>query len=241
MTAIMTALGVIGLLAVIVVLYEFAHVLAALLRGYKLKLLYIGIPLKDINFMGKKRSTILWKTEKNGVEYGVSWLILGGGVDFYEKPDAPWWDMTIIALAGPIMNLALAFGAFALVAGPKVAFDMTVLTTSVLWAGLVNVFTPQGVAALIGPVGFVSGSVALVQGSATNWLIYWALINMALFIFNLMPIPALDGGHILLSFIIAVFGEKVKKPAEKISYIFLVGLCVLMVLVMLKDVILLFV
>jgi len=229
----MTVIGVILMLVVIVLAHESAHALMAKALGYRLTKVYIGIPLS----IGKFNTTIK-KWEKNGVEYGISWLLLGGGVDF--QPEATWKHQILIAVVGPLSNFLLAFVALTIIGGPVAAWNVCLMIASLIWQGIGGVFTPEGVAALIGPVGFVSGTAAIVHGSAFNWLVMWAIINISLFITNIVPIPALDGGHVLLSVITGIFGDRFKKPATIMSYAVLYSLCVLMIFIMMKDVVLLF-
>ena len=99
-----------------------------------------------------------------------------------------------------------------------------------------------GVEAVSGPIGIVEtvGEVAKVSASALVNLI--VLISMNLGIFNLLPIPALDGGRIIFHLIDGIAGRKVikKETEDAITGITLMLLLGLMLLISVKDVINLF-
>jgi len=86
-----------------------------------------------------------------------------------------------------------------------------------------------GVEAMSGPVGTV-GMVA--QAVSMGWetlLYFFVVISMNLGVFNPLPVPALDGGHILFLAIEAVIGRPVSPKAE--GFIHAAGFALLMALV----------
>jgi Zn-dependent protease len=91
----------------------------------------------------------------------------------------PKADMVWVAAAGPLMNLILAigFGAFlkllSAVAGPA---------SGVGFPGAVT--GPDGAFEVLQPI--------------SQMLVYGVLINIWLMVFNLLPIPPLDGGRVLV-------------------------------------------
>lgn len=99
-----------------------------------------------------------------------------------------------------------------------------------------------GMDAVSGPIGMVEtvGEVASVSPAALVNLI--VLISMNLGIFNLLPIPALDGGRILFHLIDGIAGRKVikKEIEDTITGVTLMLLLGFMLLISLKDVINLF-
>lgn len=96
-------------LGVLVTVHETGHFLAARLCGVKVEAFSIGF--------GRP----IFKLVRNGIEYKIGWLPLGGYVkmkgealeeDSEEEEDSfrytRWWKKIIIALAGPFSNLLLA-------------------------------------------------------------------------------------------------------------------------------------
>ena len=106
-------------LGVIVTIHELGHFIAARLFGVRIEKFSIGF------------GSPIVKYERNGTEYCISWIPLGGYVKMYgENPDdetddseasfqsKAWWKRAIIAVSGPFANLLLAillyFVAFAM-------------------------------------------------------------------------------------------------------------------------------
>jgi len=88
-----------------------------------------------------------------------------------------------------------------------------------------NPAPPGGVA---GVVGIARGTGEVIQRDGWNGFWQWtALISLNLFLVNLLPIPALDGSHILFSLIeLARRGKKI--PPEKEAMVHAVGFMMLM-------------
>lgn len=107
--------------------------------------------------------------------------------------------------------------------------------------GLGKVFTgdvkPQK--ALSSPIG-----IAKLFGSHIDWLRFWSLVgllSMALALMNLLPIPALDGGHALFLIIEMIKGKPLSdKFLEKAQIVGFVVLVTLMVFVFGSDIFKLF-
>lgn len=80
--------------------------------------------------------------------------------------------------------------------------------------------------ALSGPVG-----IAKMFGTTVDWMKFWTLVgtlSMALAFMNLLPIPALDGGHVVFLLIEMIQGkpvsEKVLETAQMIGFFILIAL-----------------
>ncbi len=111
-------------------------------------------------------------------------------------------------------------------------------TIRLVFASLWMLITGQfGMEAVSGPVGTVD---AVAQAVSMGWqtlLYFFVVISMNLGVFNLLPIPALDGGHILFLAIEAVIGRPVSKKVQ--GYIQAAGFALLMgliVIVTFKDI-----
>ena len=79
---------------------------------------------------------------------------------------------------------------------------------------------------LSGPVG-----IAQIYGGVWNWAKFWyitALLSVILAFMNVLPIPGLDGGHALFTFIELLTGKKV--PDSVLQYAQTIGMILLLLL-----------
>ena len=89
---------------------------------------------------------------------------------------------------------------------------------------------------LAGPIG-----IAQMFGGTWNWLRFWTLtglLSMVLAFMNFLPIPALDGGHVMFLTFEIISGrkpsDKFLESAQKVGMVFLLGL---MVFIIFNDII----
>ncbi len=95
---------------------------------------------------------------------------------------------------------------------------------------------PTGVQ-LMGPVGIFSLFTQVSQLGVIYFLQFIAIISIYFALFNILPIPALDGGKLLFLGIEAVRRKPVSQKIEQnITFAFFMILIVLMVLVTIKDI-----
>lgn len=157
-------------------------------------------------------------------------------------------------LIGVLLNIPdnddLVVYRFPLWMASKIALDelysqwyMTLSRLKSLWLSLVSgskKTMKEGLSGLSWPVGAVKFSDVLIEnGMRAQFLAFGAMISFALAIFNLLPIPALDGGRRLWVVIQTIFFPK---QIEKyfiiewyINFVVFVLLMILWVYVMLKD------
>ena len=98
-----------------------------------------------------------------------------------------------------------------------------------------------GLGGVSGPVGVVKEIGNAAKTGVANLIFLLAYININLGVFNLLPIPALDGGRAIFILIEMIFGKKISQKKE--GYIHMVGLILLLgliAIVTIKDVIKLF-
>ena len=125
-------------------------------------------------------------------------------------------------------------------------FEQTVKTTlsysRVVWFSLVDLITGKyGLSAVSGPVGITAAIGSVAKANLFDILPIMALITINLGIFNLLPLPALDGGRILFILFELIFRKPVPKKYE--GFIHAAGLIILlgfMLIITLKDIITLF-
>lgn len=131
---------------------------------------------------------------------------------------------------------------FSIVKGFKKGLITFLNLTGMLYKFLGMLITGQlGLGGLSGPVGVVKEIGNAAKTGVSNLIFLLAYFNINLGVFNLLPIPALDGGRAIFILIEMIFGKKISE--EKEGYIHMVGLILLLALiaiVTIKDVIKLF-
>jgi membrane-associated protease RseP (regulator of RpoE activity) len=176
------------ILLVITALHELGHFLACLILGIKVKQVFIGWPKPP------KVSFKLWN-----ITWTVSPYLIMGGVDVVDDEFAAtdWWRKLIVALSGPAMSIAagvlVALLFFGWEAGTAISREFT--AASIQASGQLislNVSAAQ----LSGPIALLVIMARLFLLDPIKGVIFiWILLNLALAIVNLLPLPALDGGQ----------------------------------------------
>lgn len=109
---------------------------------------------------------------------------------------------------------------------------------AVIWRSLIDLIGGKyGISAISGPVGVTVAISNAAKQSLQNLLPIMALITINLGIFNLLPLPALDGGRILFIIIEMIFRKPVPQKYESaVHAVGFVLLIILMLFVMAKDI-----
>jgi len=128
-------------------------------------------------------------------------------------------------------------------------FDQLAATVTMSWKSLRGIATGIGnklgltektsslkPGHMSGPLGIGTVLFNSVRTSPISGVYVMVIISFALAIFNLLPLPVLDGGHIFFGLIALIFRREVPaKVIEILSYIFVVLLISLMVFVTYSD------
>ncbi len=118
-------------------------------------------------------------------------------------------------------------------------FHSSVLTVKMIWESLIDLITGRyGFDAVSGPVG-VTTTISDAAKQGIDSLVYLcSVIAMNLGIFNLLPLPALDGGRIFFQIIELVRRKPIPPKYERmVHFAGILLLMALMVLVTYKDII----
>jgi regulator of sigma E protease len=83
---------------------------------------------------------------------------------------------------------------------------------------LVNKNSDVKVRNMSGPIGIVHGLTAMARYGMIDLVWFLALINVNLAIFNLLPIPVLDGGHMMFASISKLTGRPVPRKVMEGAY-----------------------
>jgi len=168
---------------------------------------------------------------QNGIEHQKKLTLaqgdapLGVGVVSFSLaavPNPVWWKAPWVALS-ELWNILSA----------------NVVFLGGLIAGLLGSAKNVSTESVSGPVGIYG---LLAQFTALGWVYVLAAVaqlSLAIAVFNILPIPALDGGRILFVFINKIFGKKIiSSQIEAISHTIGFGLLMLLfVIVTFRDIV----
>ncbi len=91
--------------------------------------------------------------------------------------------------------------------------QVTVMTFDVIWQAVTG--SVEARSQFSGPLGIMKASKDMAEKSLWDLAYLGALLSLALGIFNLLPIPVLDGGHILLCLVEIVIGKPVSPSLQE--------------------------
>uniref|UniRef100_UPI003F57891B RIP metalloprotease RseP n=1 Tax=Lactobacillus acidophilus TaxID=1579 RepID=UPI003F57891B len=111
----------------------------------------------------------------------------------------------------------------------KRGWDTAVSTTGLIFNAVGNLFSHFSLNKLSGPVGIYSQTSQVSQMGFTYVLAFLGMISINLGIVNLIPIPGLDGGKLLLNLIELIRGKAISEEHEAI--VELIGFGLLLVLI----------
>lgn len=195
----MTYILVILIISLLILLHETGHFVAAKLCGVRIATFSVGF--------GKK----LWAFTKSGTEYRLSLIPLGG----YVLPDIedehaffaiPLHKRVLFTLGGPLANILLAavllsiinllssqWSLHAIVIAPFLqVWQIGVQFIQIL----PTMFTQPK--QLSGIIGIVATGGQLIAADTSKALQLAVMLSMNLAVFNLLPLPPLDGGKLML-------------------------------------------
>lgn len=120
----------------------------------------------------------------------------------------------------------------------KQTVNTAVSYCAVVWRSFIDLLSGKyGISAVSGPVGLTVAIANTAKESLFNVLPIMALITINLGIFNLLPLPALDGGRLLFIVCEMIFRKPVSQKYESVVHVVgVILLMALMVLVLFKDI-----
>ena len=114
---------------------------------------------------------------------------------------------------------------------------MALGTTTMIFRALGNLFAHPSLNKLGGPVMIFQASGTAAKSGVVGVLSFLAVLSINLGIVNLVPIPALDGGKILLNLIEAIRRKPLSQERESlVTMIGVVFMIVLMIAVTWNDI-----
>ncbi|QDX94963.1 hypothetical protein C2W64_02643 [Brevibacillus laterosporus] len=113
----------------------------------------------------------------------------------------------------------------------KHGYDQTIFWTKTIFTNLAQLFTGHvSVKDLSGPAGIFTMTSQMAQNGLAALFTWTALLSINLGIFNLLPIPALDGGRLVFIAIEALRGKPIDPNKE--GMVHFVGFALLMMLIL---------
>lgn len=208
----MPYLAAVFVLGLVIAIHEYGHLLAAKWCGIPVERFSIGFGPKLFGFT------------RGGTSYWLSMIPIGGYVLPALDQDAsrrlPLHKNIAFALGGPVANVITAY--FGLVALGVLQFGLSTVAavsfaTTRLWLDVQSMV--HAIATLFSSMNEISGVVGIVAiggshfgSTATGLLVFAVAISLNLAVFNLLPLPPLDGGRIAFSLL-----EKIYQPLHRIQ------------------------
>ena len=122
----------------------------------------------------------------------------------------------------------------ALSAAIERTFSLTVFTFESMWKMIQGLISTKN---LSGPIAIAQVAASTAESGFTTWLSFLALLSISLGAINLLPIPVLDGGHIVFHSLEGLFGRPVPEQIQMMSYqLGLLAVFTLMVFAIYNDV-----
>lgn len=174
----------------------------------------------EIDRAGSKQtlSAVLARSDDQGRAVGR----LGAGVSM---PEQLWQDLRAERQLGPIAAIPAAIGQ---------TWTMTQLTLRMLWRMVLGDVSVKNVS---GPIQIAQVAGYSAQIGLISFLSFMAVVSVSLGVLNLLPVPLLDGGHMLM---FAIEGIKGKPLSERVQataqYVGLGFIAMLMMLALFNDI-----
>ena len=122
----------------------------------------------------------------------------------------------------------------ALSAAIQRTFALTVFTFESMWKMIQGLISTKN---LSGPIAIAQVAASTAESGFTTWLSFLALLSISLGAINLLPIPVLDGGHIVFHSLEGLMGRPVPEQIQMMSYqVGLLAVFTLMVFAIYNDV-----
>lgn len=119
----------------------------------------------------------------------------------------------------------------------KYGFTKTAWLTKMILSGLGQIITGKSKADVVGPIGIIHYVGEAAKVGVYNVLYLAAMISVNLGLFNLFPIPALDGSRLLFICFEALRGKPIEPEKEGlIHFIGFTILMILMIFIVYKDI-----
>ena len=103
----------------------------------------------------------------------------------------------------------------ALAAAVERTYSLTIFTFESMWKMVQGLISTKN---LSGPISIAQVAASTAESGFATWLSFLALLSISLGAINLLPIPVLDGGHIVFHALEGIFGRPVPEQIQMMSY-----------------------
>lgn len=107
------------------------------------------------------------------------------------------------------------------------------LMLKLIWTTLLGLFRGVGLNNLSGPIGIYQATSQAVSYGFSSYILLIAILSLNIGFFNLIPIPALDGGRVVLTIIEAIIRKPIPKKVE--NFIMTVSVLLFLALMLLAT------
>ncbi len=218
------------LLEAMIVLHEASHAWVAAALKMRIKKIVIGISVFPT-----------WTWHIAGIPVVISpWLVWGGVfIDDDDFWNAPFWKKALVSAYGPMGNIIGAMMVTFVALGPAQGLPI-LQETAVATVQAVGMLLTGRIALteLNGPIEVIAFSAQAVAADDTLGLLFvWLIVNFSIAVINLVPIPALDGGHILIGLLCSIARDKPRALsfAKSTTSVFVYALLFGVILLTLRD------
>ena len=223
----MSYLLVILLLGLLILVHELGHFVAARWSGIDVARFSIGFGPK------------LWAVHRGQTEYWLSAIPLGGYVMPAIENEQQFFAIPLhkrmwFAIGGPAANLLFAVLGFVVLAAVAGNWTLHGLLVEPVWrtmqlTAMVTLAIPALFAQpehLSSVLGIVSSGSDYVGMNAARALQFVIMLSVNLAVFNMLPLPVLDGGKILLGLVEKVYPKATRAfvPLTVAAALLLLGL-----------------
>jgi len=215
------------LIGLVILVHEFGHFIAARIVGMPIRIFSIGFGPK------------LWALKKKETEYRIAMIPLGGYVmpdveDEKEFLAVPLYKRIVMTAGGPLASIILPLFCFALANCISTGLSLNslfikpFLQVYTIFSGIIiallGMFSQHS--QLSGIIGVVAQGGQFIGGSFVKAIQFVGLISINLAVLNLVPLPVLDGGKILLYLMEGVHPKfsKLHYPLAIAGWVLVMGL-----------------
>jgi regulator of sigma E protease len=224
-------------LGLIIFVHELGHFIAARRKGIPISVFSVGFGPR------------LWGFGMGDTDFRISLIPLGGYVlpklkEIEDLHRIPVSSRIAFSLGGPLANIVFATILLSVYNAIDSGMSLNnililppVQTVSFMVSMLISFGTllsdPGNIS---GVVGMATTGGSMISGGIGSLVFFMVLINLNLAIFNLLPIPVLDGGKILMV-ILEKISIRTRKAQIPITVVSLILIMALMIFTTLSDIV----